>query len=76
MNIIESSVKFSYDYLKKEPLFIIGKELYIESNQKKNYIFISDLERKQVLQMQSNPQMFFIYTISTLVRSCIFLKTD
>ena len=57
------------------PLFQLEKELYLESNLEKNDVLISPLERKIALQSATQAQMFLLYTVSKLSRSCRFVKT-
>ena len=67
------SVRYRNETLVNLPLISIEKELYIENNAEKD-VFISVVERKMNLNTATNHNLFLLYTVSTLARSCLFVK--
>ena len=69
------STKFRNESLAKIPLFVFDKTLYIESNLQKADVRISEIERKNSISTATPCFMFLLYTVSTLARSCLFVKS-
>mmetsp|Transcript_8863 Transcript_8863/g.8252 ORF Transcript_8863/g.8252 Transcript_8863/m.8252 type:complete len:105 (+) Transcript_8863:6642-6956(+) len=74
MGAIQTSTNFRDEYMKKIPLFVIDKQLYIETNIKKDKVELTDSDRKFIINGHKNFNSFIIYTISLLSRSCLFIK--
>jgi hypothetical protein len=56
-------------------LFKLEKDLYLQSDGKTDVV-LSIAERKSVISSHNYPTLFLIKTISTLCKSCIFVKTS
>jgi hypothetical protein len=68
------SEKFRNSSLEQIPFFTLEKEFYMKSNLEKQDAKISNIERKGVLNEAVPPQMFLLYTVSKLSRSCLYVK--
>lgn len=68
------SEKFRATTLEQIPFFIIEKELYMKTNLEKQDAKISLIEKKGALNEAVPFQMFLMYTVSKLSRSCQFVK--
>lgn len=55
-------------------MFILEKTNYLDNNLKKDEVVLSEVERKMVFASHNSPFQFIAYTISTLARSCLFVK--
>jgi len=53
---------------------VVDTQFYLETNLKKEKIEISEIERKDVLASHKCSNIFILYTISLLSRSCLFIK--
>lgn len=53
---------------------MVEKELYMHSNLEKNEFKMSNTERKQIMMDCTSHNMFLLYTVSKLSRSCQFVK--
>lgn len=58
------------------PLFKIHKELYMESNLEKNEVALTLLEKKQAIQSATPHYLFLVHAVSTLSRSCSFVRSS
>lgn len=69
------SEKYRNETLKAIPLFKIDKEFYLESNLEKTEIFMTIIERKNILKDATPFTIFLAHTLSMLTRSCRFVKS-
>ena len=71
---VEVTENYRCNSLTHIPLFILEKELYMNTNLEKNEFKMSVLEKKALLADSSSPFMFLWYTVAVLSRSCEFTK--